>query len=542
MKYLGSPHKGSTVAPHVNKPSVTVVDLEATGEVHYSLKGPDAAYFKIDASGHLTYANGFVPDFENPADVNGDNVYHVTVVRSTTNKNGVKEPTHEDVQITICDKDEGPTVGAVCGRFFCDTDDDNDDNGNGDEPGVNGVEVALVDAAGNIVATTTTGATAEGDGYYDFQDVAPGNYKVVFTYVDDGSKQFVTKDAGVDDTSDSDVEVEVAFGVPGRVTQVAETDFFSLAAGEKKDDLDGGVEEIPTAPTGEIKGRYFCDINDNGVDDGEPGIEGIRVRLRDQDTKKIIADTYTDENGDYCFDGLDAGKYQVRFTGVDGRDFVEFGVGSDTTIDSDVFRVWNNGNARSKNIHLDEGESVLDIDAGVTALLPSNPVTFVITDENVPSGASDEAFSVDFSGTGIDCYDKVTYTAVYCIDIGKNVGDGLTQKGTFEVVNDATFGTTMGIAGDQMDNVLNYIVNTDWEAQGFTDAEVQGAVWGLFDSIFFVAGGAGTSSNAEAILDAAKADGLDFKPDNSGSVAVLVTPEDNGNQPFVIGVDYDCIC
>ena len=379
-------------------------------------------------------------------------------------------------------------------------------------------------------ATTTTDA----NGNYSFGNLAPGSYSVTFTDpngVLDG-KTLVTPNQGGDEAVDSDAI--------GNTTSSTISNI-SVVAGQNTPDNDAGAEPVPSTP-GSIGGRYFCDINDNGVDDGEPGIEGIRVKLRDMDAGKIIANAYTDENGEYCFEGLDAGNYQVRFTGVDGREFVEFGVGSDTTIDSDVFKVWRNGNARSETINLDEGENAKDIDAGVKALLPDNPVTFVITDENVPSGASDEAFSVNFSGTGIACYDFVTYTAVYCIDIFKDTGDGLTQQGTFEVVNDTTFGTTMGIAGDQMDNVLNYIVNTDWEAQGFTDAEVQGAVWGLFDSIFFVADGAGEDVDAEAILNDAKVNGLDYQLDNTGSVAVLVTPEDSGNQPFLIGVDYDCLC
>ena len=36
-------------------------------------------------TGELTYANGFVPDFETPLDADGDNVYDVIVVRSVLN-------------------------------------------------------------------------------------------------------------------------------------------------------------------------------------------------------------------------------------------------------------------------------------------------------------------------------------------------------------------------------------------------------------------------------------------------------------------------
>ena len=116
-------------------------------------------------------------------------------------------------------------------------------------------------------------------------------------------------------------------------------------------------------------------------------------------------------------------------------------------------------------------------------------------------------------------------------------------KGAFSVVDDASFGGLKGLAGDQVDNVIEYLLNTDWAAQGYTDAEVQGAFWELFDNNPFVASGAGESADALAILDDALTNGTDYVAGEGDTIGVLITPEDSTYQPFVIGVEWtDCLC
>lgn len=46
-------------------------------------------------------------------------------------------------------------LGPLSGRYFCDTDGDAQDNNNGDEPGVAGIKVMLLDASGNPTGRTT---------------------------------------------------------------------------------------------------------------------------------------------------------------------------------------------------------------------------------------------------------------------------------------------------------------------------------------------------------------------------------------------------
>ena len=72
--------------------------------VTYALSGTDAALFTIDAA---TGAVSFVtaPDFESPADADGDNNYEITVTASDGSLT-----TDQSVTITVTAVDEGPAV------------------------------------------------------------------------------------------------------------------------------------------------------------------------------------------------------------------------------------------------------------------------------------------------------------------------------------------------------------------------------------------------------------------------------------------------
>ncbi|MGO4938389.1 SdrD B-like domain-containing protein, partial [Fundicoccus sp. Sow4_H7] len=69
-----------------------------------------------------------------------------------------------------------------------------------------GVTVELLDGEGIVVATTTTDET----GYYLFDELTAGNYKVKFTLTAEQAEQyeFTTPDAGDNDAADSDADSE----------------------------------------------------------------------------------------------------------------------------------------------------------------------------------------------------------------------------------------------------------------------------------------------------------------------------------------------
>ena len=83
----------------------TVSDPDAGAEHTWSLGGDDASDFNISSEGVLTFKTP--PDFENPADEGGDNVYNVTVQVSDGTASGSL-----DVTVTVTEVNEPPIGGS----------------------------------------------------------------------------------------------------------------------------------------------------------------------------------------------------------------------------------------------------------------------------------------------------------------------------------------------------------------------------------------------------------------------------------------------
>ncbi|WP_183030036.1 cadherin domain-containing protein [Altericroceibacterium spongiae] len=71
--------------------------------LNYSLEGSDAALFTISGTGELSFIEA--PDYENPADIDENNIYDVTIV-VTDGSNIVRH----DVQIIVADRNEAPVL------------------------------------------------------------------------------------------------------------------------------------------------------------------------------------------------------------------------------------------------------------------------------------------------------------------------------------------------------------------------------------------------------------------------------------------------
>lgn len=164
----------------------------------------------------------------------------------------------------------------------------------GDVP-LQGVALVLLDSDGNVVGNTVT----DENGDYSFENLAPGTYSV----------REVTPDGYLDGA-------EILGEVNGTTRGVAGDDLLSgitLSSGEKGVNYDF-CEHIPA----ELCGTVYHDRNDNGRQDkGEEGIEGTRMVLTDADGK-VIAETFTDAEGKYCFKDLVPGTYCVKEIQPDG--------------------------------------------------------------------------------------------------------------------------------------------------------------------------------------------------------------------------------
>ena len=229
----------------------------------------------------------------------------------------------------------------------------NDLNANGiqdaGEPGIDGATVKLLDANGNLLATTTgddrhTGMPAAST---SSSGLTPGDYKVMFVQPNgfDGVSPFQAgNDPAVDSDADPDQRADVRRGDPrvrAKFDPTIDAGFFKFA----------GIGDF-----------VWNDLNANGIQDpNEPGINGAEVKLLDPGGN-LLATTTTDANGFYEFTNLTPGDYKVMFVQPGGFSSVSpFQAGNDPTVDSDADP--DNG-LMSDVVTLQSGENNPTIDAG----------------------------------------------------------------------------------------------------------------------------------------------------------------------------------
>lgn len=141
-----------------------------------------------------------------------------------------------------------------------------------------------------FVGTTTTNA----EGNYYFTNLEPGNYVVEFVPVP--GRPFTLQNTPDDDGQDSDADPAT-----GR------THIIPLEPGDIDHTIDAGV--FFPASLGDY---VWLDKNANGIqEDGEPGIEGVVVKLMVDGA--VVMTTTTNANGGYLFTDLDPRNYVVLF-------------------------------------------------------------------------------------------------------------------------------------------------------------------------------------------------------------------------------------
>jgi protocatechuate 3,4-dioxygenase beta subunit len=173
-----------------------------------------------------------------------------------------------------------PMVGRIGDRVWLDL------NGNGsaegNEPGITGVTVRLLNASGSVIGVDTTGT----DGTYEFVNLAGGQYRVT-----------VEAPAGHSPTYDLD-------GV-----STANTAELFLVAGTEMLDVDFGYLPPGFATIGN---RVWIDRNSNGVQEStEAGLACVRVILSNA-AGTPVGTNITTSTGAYLFPNLAPGTYTVR--------------------------------------------------------------------------------------------------------------------------------------------------------------------------------------------------------------------------------------
>ena len=213
---------------------------------------------------------------------------------------------------------------------------DNSGDRSDDEMGVEAVEVLLfADVDGDNaytpgVDTLVDMTTTDDMGLYEFDTLAPGDYIVaVIPPVDNNLSSSGPAESTADDQSDDNDN-----GIQGMAGDTIFSSAINLAVGEEPtgETGPGGDQDSPDdqdddgdmtvdfgiLPSVSVGSTVFRDDDNDGVlevADGEEGIEGIIVSLLDVDGMVVATDT-TDDMGNYFFDGLTPGDYQIQVATV----------------------------------------------------------------------------------------------------------------------------------------------------------------------------------------------------------------------------------
>ena len=236
--------------------------------------------------------------------------------------------------VDIDDLDAGFVVGEAGEITGVAWDDDGDGIRETGESVRSSVPVNLLDASGNIIASTTTGT----DGSFLFSNLPPGSFIIEF-----GSQTgtSLTEQNVGDETTDSDVD------------QTTGRQPVTLLSGGTAI-VDAGYVEL-----GSIAGVAWADADGDGINDAdEDALEDVVVELLDADGN-VVTSIMSGTDGSYEFTGLFPDDYTVRFVTPDDHAATFQDLGDDDTNDSDIDRVTG-----EVAVPLAAGEDVTDVDGG----------------------------------------------------------------------------------------------------------------------------------------------------------------------------------
>jgi serine-aspartate repeat-containing protein C/D/E len=192
---------------------------------------------------------------------------------------------NEGIQYNFCEQ-----LGSISGKVQLDVD-GNCDDPNHFEPGIANVTMQLLDANGNVIATTKTNA----DGLYSFTGLTRGVYSV--------------REIQPAEYFDEDAHVGTINGIMVGVAGNNEVGNIQLVGGNT------GVNYNFCEALGSIRGKVQVDV-DGMCDDPnhfEPGIPNVKIELLDANGN-VLQTTFTDADGRYAFERLSPGQYSVRET------------------------------------------------------------------------------------------------------------------------------------------------------------------------------------------------------------------------------------
>ncbi|MDR6555133.1 SdrD B-like domain-containing protein [Paenibacillus qinlingensis] len=210
------------------------------------------------------------------------------------------------------------------------------------EPGIPGVTVELYTAG---TATLLGTQTTDAGGRYLFTNLLnTGSYQVKFIAPAGYKKSPIN--VGSDDSKDSDADLTT--GLSHSISLLTTVNDLTIDAGYYK--------------LAKLGDRVFLDSNKNGLQDAtDAGYPKMTVKLYLTSNPSVVLDTQeTDVNGNYLFENLEPGSYDVAFQPVSGYLFSTSLIGPDRAVDSNP-----NSSGRVTGIVLQSGDDDRTIDAGI---------------------------------------------------------------------------------------------------------------------------------------------------------------------------------
>jgi LPXTG-site transpeptidase (sortase) family protein len=358
-----------------------------------------------------------------------------------------------------------------------------------DESGQNGVTVNLYDSSDNLVDTTSTADYAGLPGYYQFDNLLPGQYYISIPASEfNGTEELVgyvsTTTTGADETTDESGDengIDADVAANGIRTQIYDLQPNNEPTSDVQVNYTGTLDNDNVNFTADLSfvrlvglgNRVWSDsgegaggIFDNGIQDGsEAGISDVTVELyRQGDTiGSPYRTTTTDADGNYQFDLLNPGQYFVHIPAVEfqsGGDLEGYasstgngGVNDDDDQNSDENGIDSTSlpvdGIRTPIYTLDIGlEPTSDDQASYTGYLDTRNVNFTADFGFLPKWAIGNRVWFDtnndarinnpdeegVSGVTVELYDANSMTK---IDTGPDGIPGTADDGTGDVTTDS---------------------------------------------------------------------------------------------------------
>ncbi|WP_138465644.1 SdrD B-like domain-containing protein [Poseidonocella sp. HB161398] len=472
---------------------------------------------------------------------------------------------------TVWNVDAGiadPATAEIGDLVFLDADGDGV-YADGVDAGLSGVVVTLYDADGKAVATTVSGAS----GAYRFAGLAAGSYQVGFGAV--AGLALTAASAAAADALDNDSDADAVTGL---------TDVFDLAIGETETDIDAGYVQLNAAPVAAADAGAGCadsqilvDVlaNDSDADGDALSVATIGGQAVSGGTVYLsgsAAVTLADGGSAVLdFEGLAATLTSagIVFDGAEALLALNYGETAQVTVSYGIED--GEGGSAEGSIALSfagTADSLEEIAESLPATVTVQ-VTNAVQEPFARTDIEDSCFDLKITGADGDTrLEGVVFTAAYCLSFEDTAGDGtdfdtapewtgnlyvadadLLPAGVF---NDGQIGGNGQSAAENLD-LVNYILNQDWEGQGYTGWEVQFAVWELTDDVRYALYAKrypeyGTAAHIDDILEDAYANGEGFVAGAGDLVGLIIDPatsSDENSQPFIVAVEYDsldCLC